>query len=109
MEQEPRAPVGALVDPALDSVSLFHVHDNLGGRRRPADRRPGLDPLRLDLHLPPGRGSLEWSRISAQLLAHEAPLLLEIHPPHRLTPPELARLATQALRGRPAPVPAPAS
>ncbi len=98
-----------LVDPVLDSVSLFHVHDNLGGRRRPADRRPGLDPLRLDLHLPPGRGSLEWQRISAQLRAHDAPLLLEVHPPHRLTPPELARLASQALRPEPSPVTAPAA
>jgi sugar phosphate isomerase/epimerase len=96
-----------LVDPVLDSVSLFHVHDNLGGRRRPADRRPGLDPLRLDLHLPPGRGSLEWQRISPQLLAHRAPLVLEIHPPHRPTPRELADLAAAALAPEPAPEPAP--
>jgi hypothetical protein len=37
-------------------VVLFHVHDNLGVRRRDIDA-PGIDPLKLDLHLPPGRGS----------------------------------------------------
>jgi len=70
-----------LIEPVLDVVTVFHVHDNLGGRWRAADRRPGLDPLRLDLHLPPGSGSIDWGTISPSLLAHTAPLLLEVHPP----------------------------
>ena len=77
-----------LVRPVLDSVVLFHVHDNLGARwdrRAPA----GLDPLRLDLHLPPGRGTLPWADVGAILLDHGAPLLLEVHPPNRSQPDEL--------------------
>ena len=34
--------------------------------RRPAaaaEQRPGVDPLRLDLHLPPGRGTINWFRV----------------------------------------------
>jgi sugar phosphate isomerase/epimerase len=43
---------------------------------------PELDPLRLDLHLPPGRGTVTWDRL-APLLARKngAPLVLEVHPP----------------------------
>jgi sugar phosphate isomerase/epimerase len=77
-----------LVEPVLDSVVLFHVHDNLGprwDRSSPA----GLDPLRLDLHLPPGRGNLPWPQIAPALLAHDAPLLLEVHPPHMPAPEDL--------------------
>src|SRR5919106_1257761 len=77
-----------LVRPVLDSVVLFHVHDNLGARwdrRAPA----GLDPLRLDLHLPPGRGTLPWADVGALLVDHGAPLLLEVHPPNRPQPDEL--------------------
>jgi sugar phosphate isomerase/epimerase len=77
-----------LVKPVLDSVVLFHVHDNLGARwdrTAPA----GLDPLRLDLHLPPGRGTLPWADVAPLMLAHDAPLLLEVHPPNRPRPDEL--------------------
>jgi sugar phosphate isomerase/epimerase len=77
-----------LVRPVLDSVVLFHIHDNLGARwdrRAPA----GLDPLRLDLHLPPGRGTLPWADVGSLLAAHGAPLLLEVHPPNRPQPDEL--------------------
>jgi sugar phosphate isomerase/epimerase len=70
-----------LIEPALDRTVLFHLHDNLGARR---DRggQPELDPLRLDLHLPPGRGSVPWERL-APLFARKqgAPLILEVHPP----------------------------
>lgn len=74
-----------LIEPVLDVVSVFHVHDNLGGRLGPpGDRRTdGIDPLRLDLHLPPGRGSLAWERIAPLLAAHDAPLVMELHPPYR--------------------------
>jgi sugar phosphate isomerase/epimerase len=70
-----------LIEPALDRTVLFHLHDNLGARRGVA-RSPELDPLRLDLHLPPGRGTVPWHRI-APLLARKrgAPLIFEIHPP----------------------------
>jgi sugar phosphate isomerase/epimerase len=89
-----------LVQPALDSVVRFHVHDNLGARW---DRSapPGLDPLRLDLHLPPGRGTLPWADVAPLLLAHGAPLLLEVHPPNRPAPDELLA-ATRDLLAAPA-------
>ena len=41
-----------LIEPVLDRVVLFHLHDNLGARRG-VEPSPELDPLRLDLHLPP--------------------------------------------------------
>jgi sugar phosphate isomerase/epimerase len=71
-----------LLDSVLDAVCMFHLHDNLGAR---LDRRrpPGLDPLRLDLHLPPGSGSVPWKTLAAPMLSRPAPLLLEIRPPHR--------------------------
>ncbi len=70
-----------LIEPVLDRAILFHLHDNFGARRGD----PGsseIDPLRLDLHLPPGRGRVPWDRL-APLLARKAaaPLLLEVHPP----------------------------
>lgn len=73
----------ALVEPVLDVVTLFHVHDNLGARWQPHGSEAVLDPLRLDLHLPPGRGTLPWSRLLPWLAGHPAPAVLEIHPPHR--------------------------
>ena len=76
-----RTSLTRMVEPVLDSVVLFHVHDNLGARWRPSEERPDIDPLRLDLHLVPGRGSIDWSEISGSLLSHDAPLVLEVHPP----------------------------
>jgi sugar phosphate isomerase/epimerase len=73
----------ALIEPVLDVVVLFHLHDNLGARWQPAPPETGLDPLRLDLHLPPGRGTLPWAQIGARLRGHPAPAVLEVHPPHR--------------------------
>jgi sugar phosphate isomerase/epimerase len=89
-------------DPALvasavaGDVVLFHVHDNLGVRRRDIDA-PGVDPLRLDLHLPPGRGSLPWGRIATALREHSAPLLLEVEPSQRPALPELTEMLLRAL------------
>ncbi len=57
-----RTSLGRIVNPVLDMVVLFHLHDNLGARWHARDRRPELDPLRLDLHLAPGRGSLPGAR-----------------------------------------------
>ena len=70
-----------LIEPALDRAVLFHLHDNLAARRGDT-ASPELDPLRLDLHLPPGRGTVPWQRI-APLLARKrgAPLIFEIHAP----------------------------
>jgi sugar phosphate isomerase/epimerase len=94
-----RTRVNALCEPVLDAVSIFHLHDNLGARRRASGDELGVDPLRLDLHLPPGRGTLPWTRLAPLLLAHDAPLLLEVHPPYR---PRAAQLAatTAALLGQ---------
>jgi sugar phosphate isomerase/epimerase len=89
-------------DPALvaaavaPDVVLFHVHDNLGVRRRDIDA-PGVDPLKLDLHLPPGRGSLPWGRIAGALRDHDAPLLLEVEPSQRPALPELTAGLLRAL------------
>ena len=89
-------------DPALvaaavaPEVVLFHVHDNLGVRRRDIDA-PGVDPLKLDLHLPPGRGSLPWGRIAGALRDHDAPLLLEVEPSQRPALPELTAGLLRAL------------
>ena len=92
-----------LIEPVLDHVVLLHLHDNLGARRD-GERPPELDPLRLDLHLPPGRGKIDWRRL-APLLARprEAPLLLEVHPP-RPAPAALHAAAVEALFGSQRPV-----
>jgi sugar phosphate isomerase/epimerase len=85
-----------LIEPALDRTVLFHLHDNLGARRDDAGS-PELDPLRLDLHLPPGRGNVPWDRL-APLLARKggAPLILEVHPP-RPSAAHLFEAAVQAV------------
>ena len=93
--------VEALLEPVLEAVVLFHLHDNLGAR---GDRgaAPGLDPLRLDLHLAPGSGRLRWGAIAPLLLRRPAPLVLEVHPPQRPEPLALASVtAGLLLRDRP--------
>jgi sugar phosphate isomerase/epimerase len=82
-----------LIEPALDRTVMFHLHDNLGARRGDSDS-PELDPLRLDLHLAPGRGTVPWQRL-APLIARKnaAPLVLEVHPPR----PSAARLYETAV------------
>ena len=82
-----RTSLSRMVEPVLDMVALFHVHDNLGARWL-RDDRPELDPVRLDLHLPPGMGSLPFGEVGASLLAPEAPLIWEIHAP-RPAPEEI--------------------
>ena len=93
--------VEALLEPVLDTVVLFHLHDNLGAR---GDRgtAPGLDPLRLDLHLAPGSGRLRWGAIASLLLQRAVPLVLEVHPPQRPEPLALASVTSGLLlRDRP--------
>lgn len=93
-----RTALERLSDPVLDSVSIFHLHDNLGGRWQVGGAdRSDLDPLRLDLHLPPGRGTIAWERITPALARSEAPLLLEVHHPHRPSPAELSEEAEELL------------
>ncbi len=73
----------AFAEPVLDLVTIFHAHDNLGSREADTRLALGVDPLRLDLHLPPGRGTLPWHELAGELAAHDAPVVLEVHPPHR--------------------------
>ncbi|HEX2103246.1 MAG TPA: sugar phosphate isomerase/epimerase [Solirubrobacteraceae bacterium] len=97
-----RAGYGALLEACAPDVVLFHAHDNLGARRR-LDA-PAVDPIRLDLHLPPGRGSLPWALVAATVAGHRAPVMLEIERSHR---PPLDVLAADTLRllGGPAAAP----
>lgn len=86
-----------LINPVLDSVVLFHLHDNLGARWDRSAAPAGLDPLRLDLHLAPGRGTLPWAEVAPTLAAHDAPLLLEVHPPNRPPPDEILAATCELL------------
>jgi sugar phosphate isomerase/epimerase len=88
-----RSDHAAVLAACAPDVVLFHVHDNLGCRR--AIDAPGVDPIRLDLHLPPGRGSLPWARIAGMVAAHEAPVMLEVERSHR---PALEVLAADTTR-----------
>jgi len=95
-----RTSLEALVHPVLDVVTLFHLHDNLGARWQPRSPEAGLDPLRLDLHLPPGRGTLPWKRLLPDVAIHEAPAVLEVHPPHRQRAADLHRSFTELISAR---------
>jgi sugar phosphate isomerase/epimerase len=89
--------VGAALDVPAEAIALFHVHDNLGARMT-GDPPPHLDPLRLDLHLPPGTGTVPWHRVAPLLAAAPAaPVQLEVHPPHRPEPLGLARVTAALL------------
>jgi sugar phosphate isomerase/epimerase len=96
-----RTALERLIEPVLDVVTLFHAHDNFGARR--GDDRSdalGVDPLRLDLHLPPGRGSLPWHEIGGLVSAHTAPVVLEVHPPYRPRAAELREDAALLISAR---------
>ena len=95
-----RTTLEALIEPVLDTVTLFHAHDNLGARWQPVGAESGVDPLRLDLHLPPGRGTLPWERLAPRLAGHGAPLVLEVHPPYRPRAEELHGSFTRLLGER---------
>jgi sugar phosphate isomerase/epimerase len=77
-------------------VILFHVHDNFGARPE-APRAGGIEPVRLDLHLAPGAGSVPWEMLAPVLSAHSAPLALEIHPSKRPAPSTLATVMREVL------------
>ncbi|MFN8151646.1 MAG: sugar phosphate isomerase/epimerase [Solirubrobacterales bacterium] len=101
-----RTSLTRMVEPVLDMVALLHVHDNLGARWI-RDERPELDPVRLDLHLPPGRGSIQWETVAPSLLETGAPMIWEIHPP-RPAPAELMDAALAAMDAAPTPTRLPA-
>lgn len=77
-------------------VVLFHVHDNLGVRRGPGTP-PGIVPLRLDLHMAPGRGTLPWRAIAPLMRTHPAPLLMEVALAQRPDPLRLATVSAELL------------
>jgi sugar phosphate isomerase/epimerase len=79
-----------------DDVVLFHVHDNLGVRRGPGTP-PGILPLRLDLHMAPGRGTVPWRALAPLVRAHLAPLVLEVAPAQRPDPLRLATVSAELL------------
>jgi sugar phosphate isomerase/epimerase len=81
----------------IDDVVLVHVHDNLGARRHDLDA-PGVDPLKLDLHLAPGAGTLPWDQVGPLLAAHRAPLMLEVERSHVPDAAALAVAVTALLR-----------
>jgi sugar phosphate isomerase/epimerase len=85
-----------LVEPALPHAILFHVHDNFGARAD-TERAGQVEPLRLDLHLPPRAGCVPWETLAPVLARHRAPLQLEIHPAGRPEPATLAVLAREVL------------
>lgn len=89
----------ALVDvlaAARDEIVLLHVHDNLGVRRGPGTP-PGIVPLRLDLHMAPGRGTLPWRALAPFLRGSQAPLLMEVAPAQRPDPLRLATVSAELL------------
>jgi sugar phosphate isomerase/epimerase len=87
-----------LIEPVLETVKLFHLHDNLGARLG-GEGGPMIDPLQLDLHLPPGGGTVPWDQIRVALMDHDAPLMMEIHPAHRSAPSGLWEAATSVIGG----------
>jgi sugar phosphate isomerase/epimerase len=84
-----RSDLAALLAACAPDVVLFHAHDNLGCRRM-VDA-PGIDPIKLDLHLPPGRGTLPWARVAGIVGSHAAPVMLEVERSHRPALDVLAR------------------
>jgi len=90
--------LAGLVEPVADLVSVVHLHDNLGARAFAApEHEPGVDPLRLDLHLPPGRGTMPLAEIAPLRGEVEAPIVLEVHPPNRPTLAELFSTVRRSL------------
>jgi len=85
-----------LVAPLLDRVIVFELHDNFGARPG-APRAGGIEPMRLDLHLAPGAGSVPWAELAPLLACHPAPLVLEINPSQRPAPATLAIVMREVL------------
>ena len=88
--------IAELVAPVLDRVIVFGVHDNFGAAPA-APRSGGLEPLRFDLHMPPGAGTVPWAALAPMIAMHTAPVALEVHPNLRPEPATLAILARELL------------
>jgi sugar phosphate isomerase/epimerase len=73
--------VAAVAAACAPDTVLVHAHDNFGARRRDVTAS-GVDPLRLDLHLAPGSGTLPWPRVARALAGCDAPLVLEVKRQH---------------------------
>jgi sugar phosphate isomerase/epimerase len=95
---------------AIENLAPVHpapprlCHDPLAVRdlvRRLDLDAPGIDPLKLDLHLPPGRGCLPWARVAGVLRDHAAPLMLEVELSQRPSLPELTAATLRALASEP--------
>ena len=95
-----RTSLDELIEPVLDIVTLWHVHDNFGARWQATGIEAGVDPLKLDLHLPPGGGTVPWEWLAPRLVRHQAPLVLEVHPPYRAPAGELLGSFTELLGDR---------
>jgi sugar phosphate isomerase/epimerase len=85
-----------LIEPVLPQVIVFHVHDNYGAGAD-VPRAGGVEPVRLDLHLAPGAGTVPWRALAPALCAHHAPLVLEVHPPRRPEPSTLGIVMREML------------
>ena len=88
-----------LLEPVLDCVGLFHVHDNLGARLRRRGRPYRSTRCNWTCTCPRAAGTCPGSPAPA-LLAHDAPLVMEIHPAHRPAPTALREIAVSVLGGR---------
>jgi sugar phosphate isomerase/epimerase len=87
--------VAEMIEPLLPLTLLFHLHDNFGAAG--AERSGSLEPLRWDLHLAPGAGSVPWRRLAPVLVGHGAPLQLEVRAPSRPEPGTLAVVMRELL------------
>jgi sugar phosphate isomerase/epimerase len=87
-------PLLELIEPELAHVILFHVHDNFGVRP-PGPHAGQVEPGRLDLHLPPGAGTVPWAELAPVLSRQGAPLQLEVFPAARPEPATLAILTRE--------------
>jgi sugar phosphate isomerase/epimerase len=84
-----------MIEPLLAHTLLFHLHDNFGAS--PSERSGSHEPLRLDLHLVPGAGTVPWRRLAPVLASHGAPLQLEVRAPSRPEPGTIAVVLREVL------------
>lgn len=77
--------------PVAEGADADRVEDRLLAVRHGPGTPPGIVPLRLDLHMAPGRGTLPWRALAPAMRSHPAPLLMEVAPAQ---PPDPLRLAT---------------
>ena len=89
--------IEALIEPVLDAVTLFHLHDNLGARWQPSGAESGVDPL--EARPPPAAwaGHPAVGTAPPVSRATAAPLMLEVHPPYRTRAEELYRSTKELL------------